>query len=225
MRINTPLTFALFLALTSSFTAHATPSIPSEKEPTTAAPQTFTPTEGKEYLTLKDAVASQPKVVEFFSFYCGPCYKFVKDYPVTEAINRVMPDGESVVKYHVSAMGPLGNELTEAWAIATLMGKTHVVEVPLFEATQGSKLNSIDDIKAIFAQAGIDASTYESSRNSLMVKGLVAKQQSAINAFGVQSTPTFYVDGKYKINNGGITAVAPDTYADAFANVVQALMK
>ncbi|WP_455813675.1 DsbA family protein [Pseudomonas graminis] len=225
MRINTSLTFALVLALTSSFTAHATSSINSEKEPATAAPSTFTPTEGKEYITLKDAVASQPRVVEFFSFYCGPCYKFVKDYPVTEAINRVMPEGESVIKYHVGAMGALGNELTEAWAIAMLMGKTHDVEVPLFEATQGRKLNSIDDIKAVFAQAGIDASTYESSRNSLMVKGLIAKQQAAIIALGVQSTPTFYVDGKYKINNGGITAATPDAYADAFANVVQALLK
>ncbi|MFK8257741.1 DsbA family protein [Erwinia sp. AnSW2-5] len=223
--MNTPLTFALVLALTSSFTAQATPSIHSDKEPAMAAPPAVIPTEGKEYITLKDAVVSQPKVVEFFSFYCGPCYKFVKDYPVTDAINRVIPAGESVTKYHVSAMGQLGNELTEAWAIAMLTGKTHDVEVPLFEATQGRKLNSIDDIKAIFAKAGIDANTYESSRNSLMVKGLIAKQQAAMIAFGVQSTPTFYVDGKYKINNGGISAATPDAYADAFANVVQALLK
>lgn len=223
MRINTSLTLALILTLTSSLTAKATPSIPSEKEPATATVSTFTPTEGKEYNTLKNPVISQPKVVEFFSFYCGPCYKFVKDYPVTEAINRVMPEGESVMKYHVSAMGPLGNELTEAWAIAMLNGKTHDVEVPLFEATQSKKLNSIDDIKTIFAKAGIDASTYESSRNSLMVKGLIAKQQAAVDAFGVQSTPSFYIGGKYKINNGGITAAASDDYAEAFAQVVRAL--
>ncbi|WP_455820707.1 DsbA family protein [Pseudomonas cerasi] len=223
MRFNTVLKSALVLAFTSSFAVQATPSIPSDKEPATAAAATFTPTEGKEYITLKSPVISQPKVVEFFSFYCGPCYKFVKDYPVTEAINRTMPAGESVIKYHVSAMGPLGNELTEAWAIAMLTGKTHDVEVPLFEATQRKRLHSIDDIKTIFANAGIDASTYESSRNSLMVKGLIAKQQAAVDAFGVQSTPTFYIDGKYKINIGGITATTPDDYAAAFAKVVLAL--
>lgn len=182
------------------------------------------PEDGKEYTRLATPVASQPKVVEFFSFYCGPCYQFVENYPVADAINKILPEGESVTKYHVSAMGPLGNELTEAWAIAMVMGKTDAIEKPLFEAMRNKKLTGVADIQDVFAKSGIDAATYEKTRQSLMVKGAIAQQNTAMEAFAVRGTPTFYVDGKYQINNAGIAAPTPEDYVNGFAQVVKTLL-
>ena len=187
--------------------------------------QQLVPENGREYTTLASPVASSPKVVEFFSFYCGPCYQFVEKYPVAQAINKILPDGETVTKYHVDAIGPLGQELTEAWAIAMTMGKTDVVEKKLFEAVHNRKLKTVDDIKAIFAQAGVDAEMYENARASLLVKAAIAKQNAAVKAFGVTATPSFYVDGKYQVNNAGIAAPDIEEYPAYFAQVVKILLE
>lgn len=182
--------------------------------------------EGKQYTELKQPVAAASKVIEFFSFYCGPCYQFTEQYPVSEGINLILPTGEKVTKYHVSVMGKLGNELTQAWAIAMVMGKSDAVEKPLFEAVQKKRsLNSVADIKVIFAEAGVTPAEYESAQNSLVVKALVARQEAAMNQFAVSGTPSFYVNGRYQINNAGIKAATPEEYVTEFANVVSELLK
>lgn len=188
-------------------------------------PSQFLPEEGREYTRLTPPVPSAPRVVEFFSFYCGPCYQFVENYPVTDAINKTLPQGETVTQYHVSAMGPLGHALTEAWAIAMVMGKTNAVEKPLFEAMRNGELTSIADIQAVFATVGIDAATYDNARQSVAVKGAIARQDAAIAAFGVKGTPSFYVNGKYHINNAGIAAPTAGDYVNGFAQVVQVLLE
>lgn len=185
----------------------------------------YIPVEGKEYATLADPIQSQPKVIEFFSFYCNPCYQFVENYPVADSINKILPNGETVTKYHVSVMGPMGNELTEAWAIATVMGKTDDIEKPLFEAVHNKKITSITDIKSVFSERGIDAAAYDSARQSIMVKEVIARQNSAVETYSVRGTPTFFVKGKYQINNGGITASTPEGYVDGFAQTVKALLE
>lgn len=182
--------------------------------------------EGLQYSVLPQPVAEASGVVEFFSFYCGPCYLFTQRYPVSEGINSVLPAGEKVVKYHVSAMGKLGSELTEAWAIATIMGKSAAVEMPLFDSVQnGRTLQNIADIKAIFARAGVTPAEYESAQNSLVVKALIAKQEAALRQFSVSGTPSYYVNGRYKINNAGINADTPEGYVDGFTEVVSNLLK
>jgi thiol:disulfide interchange protein DsbA len=182
--------------------------------------------EGQQYSVLQQPVAEAPKVIEFFSFYCGPCYQFTQQYPVSEGINRVLPTGEKVIKYHVSAMGKLGNELTEAWAIAMIMGKNDAVEIPLFESVQKERnQGSAKDIKEIFSHAGVTPAEYESAQNSLVVKALIAKQEAALRQFSVRGTPSFYVNGRYKINNSGINADTPEGYVTGFADVVSYLLK
>lgn len=223
MSMHKKLATGLLLAMTLPLYALASTALNTDAELQASPPST--PQEGKEYITLTNPVASQPKVVEFFSFYCSPCHQFVDNYPVADAINRFLPADDAVVKYHVSTMGPLGKELTEAWAIAMVMGKTHLVEKPLFEAVQNRKLQNITDIQTIFSQAGIDTATYEQARQSLMVKGAIAQQNAAVVSFAVRGTPSFYVNGKYQINNAGIAAPTPQRYVNNFAEVVQTLLK
>lgn len=182
--------------------------------------------EGEQYTVLQLPVAEAPKVIEFFSFYCNPCYQFTQRYPVSKGINSTLPEGVKVVKYHVSAMGKLGNELTEAWAIAMVMGKSDVIEKSLFEAVQkNNTLSGSSDIKRIFAHAGVTQREYESAQNSMVVKSLIARQEVALQQFSVSSTPSFYVNGRYKINNAGINADTPEGYVSGFVEVVSYLMK
>lgn len=179
----------------------------------------------KPYSTLSQPVADAPAVVEFFSFYCGPCYLFNQQYQVVAGINRVLPTGKTVTRYHVSAMGKLGRELGEAWAIATVTGVADRVERPLFMAVQrDGAIHKLADIQAIFRQAGISPDAYESARHSMMVRAFIARQEDAVSAFGVSGTPSIYVKGRYLIDNGGVKSKTTEGYAAAYAALISELM-
>ena len=179
----------------------------------------------KQYSTLSQPVADAPVVVEFFSFYCGPCYAFNEQYRAVEAINQALPTGAAVTRYHVSAMGKLGPELSEAWAVATIKGVTDHIGPLLFTAVQRDRtINSPDDIKAVFSKAGISPGEYENTRHSVMVRALVDRQEAAVSTFGVSGTPSVYVKGRYLIDNGGVKATTPEGYAAAYASLVSALV-
>lgn len=181
--------------------------------------------EGEQYTRLDKPVASAPAVVEFFSFYCGPCYQFADTYHVGSTVSQALPAGSKLTKYHVGLMGKLGNELTEAWSVAMVLGIEDKIEGPLFDELQKKRaINSVEDIQRVFSAAGVDAAAYENARHSLLVKGLIAKQNEAVKALDVRATPSFYVAGKYKIDNAGMASTSVDGYAQEFAAVVRYLL-
>ncbi len=51
---------------------------------------------GEQYTRLDKPVAAAPAVVEFFSFYCGPCYQFAETYRVGSTVAQALPAGEKV---------------------------------------------------------------------------------------------------------------------------------
>ncbi|HHR5551443.1 TPA: DsbA family protein [Klebsiella aerogenes] len=182
--------------------------------------------EGVQYTTLAKPIAGAPEVVEFFSFYCPPCAAFAGTYKVSEAIDKRLPDGTKIEKYHVSAMGAMGKSLTEAWSVAKALGVELRVETMLFAAVQTSKtIHSDADIRQVFLQAGISADEYDAAKNSFVVKALTEKQEQAAEQFGVTGTPSFFVKGKYLVRNNGIGADTVEHYAPAFAEVVSTLIK
>nr|WP_194716125.1 DsbA family protein [Erwinia persicina] len=180
---------------------------------------------GEQYTRLDKPVASAPAVVEFFSFYCGHCYQFAETYHVGGTVSQALPEGTKLTKYHVSLMGKLGNELTEAWSIAMVMGIEDKIEKPLFDELQNKHaINSEEDIQRVFAAAGVDAGVYENARHSLLVKGMIARQNKAVKALDVSAIPSVYVFGKYKINNAGMANQSIDGYAKEYAAVVRYLL-
>lgn len=180
---------------------------------------------GEHFTRLEKPVVTAPAVVEFFSFYCGPCYQFAKTYHVSSTVSRALPAGAKLTKYHVGLMGKLGNELTEAWSVAMALGIEDKIEGPLFDALQKKRvINSVEDIQRVFAAAGVDGTTYENARHSLLVKGLTAKQNEALKALDVRATPSFYVSGKYKIDNAGMASKSVAGYATEYAAVVRYLL-
>lgn len=182
--------------------------------------------EGKQYMQLAVPVQDAPEVVEFFSFYCPPCAAFSSRFFVSEAVNKILPSGEKVVKYHVSSMGPMGPELTEAWSVAKVLGVEDKVELPLFVAVQINRsIKTEASIREVFINAGISARDYDAAKNSMEVRALTAKQQEAARAYGVTGTPSFFVKGKYLVNNGAIKPSGEQDYGKSFADMVSELLK
>lgn len=183
--------------------------------------------EGKEYSRI-DKVTAAPDVVEFFSFYCMPCYLFSQKYHVADTVQASLPAGIKFKKYHVSQMGAAGNELTQAWAVAMTLGIEKKMEPLLFEGVRKSnKSITAGGIEAIFQQAGVSVKDYELAKNSQAVKALVVQQNKAVKDFNVSYTPSFYVSGQYRIINQGIEGMDsnhPDAYAKEYAAVIHDLL-
>lgn len=181
--------------------------------------------EGKQYTKLAAPVKEAPPVVEFFSFYCPACSSFYSPYLVSKNIEAKLPEGVKVEKYHSSFLGEMGKQLTEAWSIAKTLGVEEKVEGLLFDAVLKKRsIKNEDDIKAVFVQAGVDAAEFDAARNSFMVKTLTARQEKAAEAFELNGTPAFYVNGKYQIRNNGIKDGSIEGYGKEFAEVVHQLM-
>ena len=86
---------------------------------------------------MPETVQDNETVVEFFSFYCPPCYAFSQGYGIDGAIRESLPAGGKMVKYHMDFLGALGSELTRAWSVAMLSGLEEKVEPLLFDGHDG----------------------------------------------------------------------------------------
>lgn len=111
---------------------------------------------------MPETVQDNETVVEFFSFYCPPCYAFSQGYGIDGAIRESLPAGGKMVKDHADFLGALGCELTRAWSVAMLSGLEEKVEPLLFEATMVSRtLKRQEDFRAVLEKAGMPAEEYE----------------------------------------------------------------
>ncbi|WP_097478678.1 DsbA family protein [Escherichia coli] len=182
--------------------------------------------EGKQYNVIREEIKNAPDVVEFFSFYCPPCAAFSISYNINNEIEKRLPKGSQFVKYHVSTMGDLGRSLTEAWSIAYVLGVQKEVEEPLFSGIQTKRnIKTEDDIRQVFIDSGISADQYDSAKNSIAVRAYTATQIKAADEYNVISTPSFYISGKYKINNNEIQSNNLEEYIDEFSMLINKLLK
>ncbi|ENU1227970.1 MULTISPECIES: thiol:disulfide interchange protein DsbA [Providencia] len=181
-------------------------------------------TEGKEYTDVK-AVPNLPQVLEFFSFYCPHCYQFESVYKVPQTVEKNLPEGVKMERYHVDFLGPLGADLTQAWAVAIVLKAEDKVTPILFEGIQKTQtINSKADIRNAFIKAGISGEEYDAALNSFVVKSIVAKQQNAAQDLKLRGVPALFVDGKYQVRNNGISVDNAADYGKEFSNVVNFLI-
>ncbi|WP_369309628.1 thiol:disulfide interchange protein DsbA [Providencia rettgeri] len=181
-------------------------------------------TEGKEYTDVKP-VQNLPQVLEFFSFYCPHCYQFESVYKVPQTVEANLPEGVKMERYHVDFLGPLGADLTQAWAVAIVLKAEDKVTPILFEGIQKTQtINSKADIRNAFIKAGISGEEYDAALNSFVVKSVVAKQQNAAQDLKLRGVPALFVDGKYQIRNNGISVDKAEDYGKEFSNVVNFLI-
>lgn len=182
-------------------------------------------TEGKEYTTLQKPVTGEPQVLEFFSFYCPHCYQFEEVLHVSDTVKKKLPEGTKMTKYHVEFLGPLGKEVTQAWAVAMALGVEDKITAPMFEAVQKTQtVQTVADIRKVFVDAGVKPEEYDAAWNSFVVKSLVAQQEKAAADLQLQGVPAMYVNGKYQVNPQGMDTSNMDVFVQQYADTVNALI-
>ncbi len=181
--------------------------------------------DGVEYQTLNRPVTSEQQVIEFFSFYCPHCYQFEHIYHIPQAIEKVLPEGKKVMKYHVEFLGPLGKELTQAWAVAIMLNVENKISPMMFDAVQKTQtVANSDDIRNIFIEAGVSKKDYDAALNSFIVKSLVVQQVEMAKSFKLRGVPAVFVNDKYMIKSENFDINSMDTYADQYANLISFLI-
>ncbi|MDR8478706.1 thiol:disulfide interchange protein DsbA [Serratia sp. IR-2025] len=180
--------------------------------------------DGTQYVTLDKPVTGEPQVLEFFSFYCPHCYQFEQVYHVSENVKKALPAGTKMTKYHVEFLGPLGKQLTQAWAVAMALGVEDKVSPLMFDAVQKTQtVQTPDDIRNVFVKAGVTAADYDAAWNSFVVKSLVVQQEKAAEDLQLRGVPAVFVNGKYMVKNDGLDTSSMDAYVKQFADVVKFL--
>ncbi|MEA1062864.1 thiol:disulfide interchange protein DsbA [Erwinia sp. HR93] len=183
-------------------------------------------TNGKQYTSLDKPVAGEPQVLEFFSFYCPHCYQFEEMLHVSDNVKKKLPQGVKMTKYHVEFLGPLGKQLTQAWAVAMALGVEDKITAPMFEAIQKTQtVNNVADIRKVFIDAGVKAEEYDAAWNSFVVKSLVAQQEKAASDLQLQGVPAMFVNGKYMLNPQGMNTDDMDSFLQEYANTVKYLVE
>jgi len=182
--------------------------------------------DGKEFVTLEKPVAGEPQVLEFFSFYCPHCYQFEEVLHVSDTVKKKLPEGTKMTKYHVEFLGPLGKDLTQAWAVAMALGVEDKITAPMFEAVQKTQsVQNVADIRKVFIDAGIKAEEYDAAWNSFVVKSLVAQQEKAAADLQLQGVPAIFVNGKYQLNPQGMDTSNMDVFVQQYADVAKFLVE
>ena len=182
--------------------------------------------DGKEFVTLEKPVAGEPQVLEFFSFYCPHCYQFEEVLHVSDTVKKKLPEGTKMTKYHVEFLGPLGKDLTQAWAVAMALGVEDKITAPMFEAVQKTQtVQNVADIRQVFIDAGVKAEEYDAAWNSFVVKSLVAQQEKAAADLQLQGVPAIFVNGKYQLNPQGMDTSNMDVFVQQYADVAKFLVE
>nr|WP_244157360.1 thiol:disulfide interchange protein DsbA [Serratia oryzae] len=180
--------------------------------------------DGAQYVTLDKPVTGEPQVLEFFSFYCPHCYQFEEVYHVSDSVKKVLPAGTKMTKYHVEFLGPLGKQMTQAWAVAMALGVEDKITPLMFEAVQKTQtVQTPDDIRNVFVKAGVSAEDYDAALNSFVVKSLVVQQQKAAEDLQLRGVPAMFVNGKYMVKPDGLDTSSMEAYVKQFAEVVKFL--
>ena len=169
--------------------------------------------EGVHYEVIAEQGTEEPTITEYFSFFCGACYRFE---PIAQAMDEKYP--AAFEKSHVSFINYKGQGMmmNQAWALAQRLGKEKEIAAAIFQRNfaQNNMIGSKEDFEAIFATNGVDKADFDKMINSFGVRGMANKMDREASNYGVNSTPTFIINGKYKLIPQGFSE--SQNFADDF---------
>ena len=174
--------------------------------------------EGKHYFRIEPA---QPKVsntdkievTEVFSYGCPACNQF---RPTMEKLVKDLPAGTQVSYLPVS-FNPAENfpMFQRAYYTAEALGVAEKSHDAIFKAVWDtreltsanesgrglrpmSELPTIDDAAKVYAKFGVDPKEFVAVANSFSINTKVKRADELVRTYGVDSTPTMVIDGKYR---------------------------
>lgn len=158
--------------------------------------------EGTHYETLNLPLSKKPVIQEYFSFYCGHCFRFE---PMMAELRKHYAGKADVESIHVSFLPnnnrALGSMASRAFITAQLLDKEHEVVSMVFDYNfkKHATITSRQDFKNIFVVNGVSGDEFEKAWNSFSVNSKMAQYQQMAKKAKIRSTPSVIINGKYKV--------------------------
>lgn len=181
-----------------------------------AAAKAPPPVEGVDYVTIPngqpfDTPPGKVEVVEFFGYVCPFCAMV---QPTVTAMKAKLPADVHFV-YVPAAFGSMWDNYAKAFYAAQAMGvedKTHDALFRAIHVDQTLKgergMDTPEDIAAFYGNYGVDPRQFLSSMQSFAVATKVnrarAYMQAAFANGDQMGTPTFLIDGKYRVKGKSV---------------------
>ena len=160
---------------------------------------------GRDYLMLPGVTAravagatGKIEVIEFFMFFCFPCYTFEPELDRWEAS---APSDVSLTR--VPAMFTPQAELqARAYYTAEALGKLDAMQDAFFEEIheRGNGLASRTALADFFRRFGVDTATFDATFDSSEVDARMQRAVALNREYGIVATPTLVVAGRYSTN-------------------------
>lgn len=157
--------------------------------------------EGEHYDVITPALRGKSdkiEVTEFFWYGCTHCYSFEPQI----AQWKKSLDDDVVVVGSPAMWNALMEIHAKAFYAAQVLGVLDKVHMPLFQAinVDRKRLDSEDELAALFAASGIAREDFQKAFNSFGVGSQVRQANSRARAARITGTPEMMVAGKYRIS-------------------------
>ena len=121
-------------------------------------------TEGEQYTKVNETVTKKKEVREYFSVYCGHCFKFE---PIMHNLKKTLPEDASFERNHVDflrgASPTVQNMITKATIVAEQLGDADKLIGAIFNYIQVQRavITSEKDLRNIFVLNGADGEQFD----------------------------------------------------------------
>ncbi|EKE79405.1 thiol:disulfide interchange protein DsbA/DsbL [Idiomarina xiamenensis] len=165
---------------------------------TTAQAQQFE--EGVHYEVIADEGTAKPEINEFFSFYCVHCFRFE---PIAKAMKERFPD--AFTKTHINPGQGVIQTMAQAYAYAKKLGKDEEIGAAVFDYNfvKRNMLETEEDIRNVFILHDVSGEDFDKAMSSFSIRAAANKMQQLGQKYDITATPTFVVNGKYKMKVEG----------------------
>jgi thiol:disulfide interchange protein DsbA len=161
---------------------------------------------GKQFQVVREpATPVDPKrisVEEFFCFCCPHCYAVD---PMVEAWRKKKAADVDFAFVPNTLGRPDGEAQARAFYVAQALGVEDKIHLPLFQAIHEQRLpmSTLPAIRELFTSAaGVKPEDFDQLSSSFVVDANLRKADGESRSYGVASTPTIVVGGKYSIAGG-----------------------
>ncbi len=138
------------------------------------------------------------EVTELFLYTCPHCFRI---HPFAEKWKKTIENQKDVKFNPMPAIFSEHNTpLAKAYYVTKELGKDEI-HIALFEAIheKGRRIVTEDQIKAFFAEHGVDKGLFEKTYNSFSVDNAIRTAHFLTASYGISGVPTVVVNGKYLV--------------------------
>jgi protein dithiol oxidoreductase (disulfide-forming) len=155
---------------------------------------------GRDYYPIDPAQPTSSErieVIEAFGYSCGGCAGF---QPHVNAWKARLP-ADVAFSYMPVAWGGVWEIYARAYYAAESLGLLERTHDALFKAIHVERrtFRGAEDIAAFHAEHGVTKEDFLATMNSFAVNAKIARSKQQLPRYGVESTPTMVVAGKYRV--------------------------